>query len=139
MQEFITNDKYRIKGNVSFAGLSYSYLDEEHGEVLEFKFLEKSKTIYLRFYSSIVSFRHREVFGSKDYINVEGDTNSNDKLYVVQNSEYLENLNEISGGSVSDWFSPLTHYVVFDYELEYYFDIVTNSEPEIVIKYSSKN
>ncbi len=137
MEQFVIDSKYRIQGKTSFQGLSYKYLSEEKGEMLELKFMTEEKEIYLRFYSSIISFRHREVHGASEYNNIGGNSNMVDKLYVMQNSNYIKNLNINSDGLVSEIygnFGEIKHYVVLDYQEEYYFDIVTNTEPEIAIE-----
>lgn len=134
MQKFILHEKYRIHGYVSFEGLSYRYLDKKRGEMLEFKLLRGDEFVFLRFYSGIISFRHRDVHGASDYERMERAEVKGNALYVVENSEYIKELNRTSCDLVGLFYSPMTHYVVFDHELEYYFDIVTNEEPEIIIE-----
>ncbi len=135
MQEFFVDDKYIIRGNTSFEGLRYEYLDKERGEVLEFKFLLENCIIYLRFYSSIVSFRHREMHSATDYLMGGEGLNRYDQLYIVKNSEYIDNINKISNYAVDGLYKPLTHYVVIDQISDYFFDVITNTEPEIIREY----
>lgn len=93
---------------------------------------DKSLKMDILFDLPIVSIR-QQIFRNYNFTNVEY-TKINEVLYSVKNSSYIEELGAHLNGTLQEFYFPLRHYILVDVSKGVLLDVLTDSEPNILVE-----
>ncbi|MGL4589562.1 MAG: hypothetical protein ACRCUP_04940 [Mycoplasmatales bacterium] len=110
--------------------LKFNYKNDYSELVLSF-YAPNKKIVDIIFPAEIKAFQLRDCWYSEWVADVE-HVKKGHRLFEVKNSEWLEYIKKANYGNALS-FDPVKHYVIIEVAHEEVIDIISSSEPEIVV------
>lgn len=118
---------YIIPGQLEFSSFKYSICNENNKQTIEIVLYTQFNKYKIIFSDATLHFRYRTVHVAMEYFYTLESKNSHICLYHSQYSPYMSDYSKIESEK-----NYAVHYLIFDYIYEYYFDIISETKPQII-------